>query len=317
MSKLTGEAFRFYEQNYEGLGQWILVPGKKVFLGVRDNRCCRFCGERSPEVTFRQDAHAIPELLGNKSLFTYYECDACNELFGRGIENDLGNWSKPMRTLARIRGKTGVPTIKRTHRGFRIEGVSRGLHVTHGEADPVFEVDKDKREVTFKLPRDPYTPVAILKAFVKIGLALLPAEEIPNFQSALEWIRSEDHSIGVLFDWTVWHTFMPGAYRSDITAAMVFRRKRDAIDLPYAFFVLMYGNEMFQVFLPAPERDKHIEGKPLTIYRFPSLLDLQPSDGGLPESGPLNLTGTTVVKDDVVTALLTYSQRLKTGSRRN
>jgi hypothetical protein len=52
--------------------------------------------------------------LGNKSVESTYECDACNEIFGKGIENDLGNWSKPMRTLARIRGKSGVPTIKKT-----------------------------------------------------------------------------------------------------------------------------------------------------------------------------------------------------------
>jgi hypothetical protein len=99
---VVGEAFRFYEESYDGLGQWILAPGKRVFLGVKDNRCCRFCGKRSPEVSFRQDAHAISELMGNKSLFTYYECDACNKLFGDGIETDFGNWSKPMRTLARI-----------------------------------------------------------------------------------------------------------------------------------------------------------------------------------------------------------------------
>jgi hypothetical protein len=193
----VGEPFRFYEENYDGLGQWILVPGKKVFLGSRENRCCRFCAKRSPEVTFRKHAHAIPELLGNKSLFTYYECDACNELFGGGIENDFGNWSKPMRTVARIRGKTGVPTIKRTHRGWRVEGVQGGLHVKHEDVDPVFEVDEDNRQMTFKLPRDPYIPVAVLKAFVKMGLALLPDEEMPNFQSALEWVRTEDHSIGV------------------------------------------------------------------------------------------------------------------------
>jgi hypothetical protein len=46
---------------------------------------------------------------------------------------------------------------------------------------------------------------------------------------------------------------------------------------------LIFGNEMFQVFLPSPERDHHIEGKRLVIYRFPSLLDFQPSDAGLPQ----------------------------------
>ena len=69
------EAFTFYDDHYDGLGQWILQPGKKFFLGDKANRQCRFCEKRSPEVTFRKKAHAIPELLGNKSLITYYECD--------------------------------------------------------------------------------------------------------------------------------------------------------------------------------------------------------------------------------------------------
>jgi hypothetical protein len=51
-----------------------------------------FCGESSPEDTFKLEAHALPEALGNKSLTTTYECDACNQGFGRGIENDFGHW---------------------------------------------------------------------------------------------------------------------------------------------------------------------------------------------------------------------------------
>ena len=98
-------ALRFYEDNYSPIGEWIIEPGKKIMLGDRVNRTCRFCGKRSPEVTFEKQAHAIPECLGNKSLFTAYECDACNGFFGTGIENDFGNWSKPQHILGRIRQK--------------------------------------------------------------------------------------------------------------------------------------------------------------------------------------------------------------------
>jgi hypothetical protein len=58
--------------------------------------------------------HAVSEMLVNKSLFTAYECDMCDGDFGKGIEQDLGNWSKPMRTMAWIRGKSGVPTSTRS-----------------------------------------------------------------------------------------------------------------------------------------------------------------------------------------------------------
>jgi hypothetical protein len=105
----------FYDQNYECIVNWILLPGNKIMLGSKDDgQGCRFCDKRSPEVTFRLDAHAIPESLGNKGLFSAYECDICNQFFGKGIENDFGNWSKPIRTFARIRGKKGsLPSKER------------------------------------------------------------------------------------------------------------------------------------------------------------------------------------------------------------
>jgi len=59
-------------------------------------------------------------MLVNKSLFTAYECDMCNDDFGKGIEQDLGNWSKPKRTMARIRGKSGVPTLNEVHPPVRL-----------------------------------------------------------------------------------------------------------------------------------------------------------------------------------------------------
>ena len=105
MQKQMGN-INFYENSYDIIGQWFVRPGDKVVLGDMQNRICRFCGKQPPEVTFRKVAHAIPELLGNKSIESAYECDTCNQEFGSGIENDLGNWSKPMRTLIRIRGKS-------------------------------------------------------------------------------------------------------------------------------------------------------------------------------------------------------------------
>src|SRR5688572_6739953 len=95
-------AAQFYDQNYDCLDQWNLKPGDKIVLGSKDNCLCRFCGRGKPDVTFEFDAHAIPEALGNKSLYTNCECDSCNQKFGKGIENDFGNWSKPMRTMGRI-----------------------------------------------------------------------------------------------------------------------------------------------------------------------------------------------------------------------
>jgi hypothetical protein len=135
------DAVRFYGQQYDVIDFWLLRPGIRKTLGSKDDRRCRFCGRRPPEATFKLEAHAVPDALGNKSLFTNWECDACNQAFGGGIENDLGNWSKPMRTLSLVRGKRGVPTIKKgSDGGWRIESRPYGLDIAGHEGDPVLDV---------------------------------------------------------------------------------------------------------------------------------------------------------------------------------
>ena len=178
------KANSFYKDHYDLLLDLQLRPrSKKRILSERQNVRCRFCGQRPPNATFKKVAHAIPECLGNKSIFANHECDACNEFFGKGIENDFGNWSKPSRTFSRIRGKKGVPTIKKTgaDRGWRIEYGPQGFHVKVYEDDPPFSMDEAARQITFELTRDVYTPVAVLKAFVMNGAHTIARRRDPAF----------------------------------------------------------------------------------------------------------------------------------------
>lgn len=142
------EAADFYDQHYAVITEPLFLrPGERMILGDKENKVCRFCGGSEPTVSFRLEAHAIPEALGNKSLFTNYECDGCNKFFGGDIENDLGKWSKPHRTFACICGKKGVPTLKRggPEPGWRIEyNDSTGFHVKLYENDSLFVIDEEK-----------------------------------------------------------------------------------------------------------------------------------------------------------------------------
>src|ERR1700730_14470064 len=51
----------FYEESYSCIGQWLLKPGKKVILRSSQSGVCRFCSLTAPNVTFKDEAHAIPE----------------------------------------------------------------------------------------------------------------------------------------------------------------------------------------------------------------------------------------------------------------
>ena len=106
MIKPVPKNIEFFAKNYDFVFQKIFTPEDKLILGDKENRVCRFCRLAKPDVSFRKRAHALPESIGNKSIFSFYECDDCNEYFGQTIENDFANWSLPYRSIMRIRGKS-------------------------------------------------------------------------------------------------------------------------------------------------------------------------------------------------------------------
>lgn len=311
------EIAAFYDQHYDMLGSWFLRPSKKVMLGDRKNRKCRFCSKTPPEVTFRKVAHAIPEALGNKSIISAYECDTCNDFFGQGIENDLGNWSKPMRTFARIRGKSGVPTIKKSgdKPGWRIEYSATGFNISSYEHDPVYEIDEEKKMITFRLKRDPYTPVAVLKAFMKIGLTLLPDDEVENFPHLVAWISEPDHSRVFAERCPVIYTFQPGPMPNDLIAAFILRRKPHVTDYPYAYLVLGYGNEVFQVQLPSQKHDAAMNGRSVSIYPFPTPSSPDPERYGSSRCALRDFTGRDVVRGEIVPITVGYDHATKPSTQ--
>lgn len=297
--------FEFYDRNYDVLQTWHLRPGSLEFLGTKGEGKCRFCLKIFPEVTFRNEAHAIPESIGNKSLFSYYECDSCNALFGKGIENDFGNWSKPIRTMLRVRGKNGVPSIKKTNGEWRIDGSPEGLKIGPNPEAVPFQDDRENKRLIFTLERDPYIPVAVLKTFIKMGLSIFPEEDMESFDFARRWILSEDHTVGAISKQTLIHTFMPGALSSDFITLMTYRRKADELLVPHAFFVVAVANEMFQVFLPS-SKDAHLAGKSVSLMRLPNLSDLEPALFLPAKTEIIDLSGSQVVRQSTVEFTMQY-----------
>ena len=52
---------------------------KRIHIGEqnKEKRICRFCNNKSENVTFKNKAHAISEALGNKTIILNEECDNC------------------------------------------------------------------------------------------------------------------------------------------------------------------------------------------------------------------------------------------------
>lgn len=302
MSKETIEALNYYENNYEIICEYFLTSeSKKEVLRDRDEKKCRFCGKGEPDVRFKNIAHAIPEALGNKSLEMAYECDQCNNLFGGTIENSFGKWSKPMRTFARIRGKSGIPTLKKgSNGGWRIEYKETGLNVKDYQDNPIVTLDEKNKKVTFSLKREPYIPANIAKALIKIGLSILPEDEFQPFSSLCAWLREKDAQKNILKQFPVLYTFTPGPMPNDRIVAMVLRRRDSVSGVPYAFFVLSYGNETYQVVLPCHEKDATVIGQSITFPPFPVPGNGNPEKYGQPKVRQIDFSSADIVKGEEV-----------------
>jgi len=297
------KAALFYEKNYELVNSFFIEPNKKITLGSNEYpRICRFCRKGQPEVSFKDDAHALPAAFGNTGLFSYYECDTCNHLFGEGIENHLGNWSKPMRTLSRIKGRSGVPTVKKpgSKNGWRIEYLDSKFQMKEYEDEPFFYVNEKERKIQFELFRDTYIPTAVLKGLVKIGITILPEFEVQYFNEACDWIRDTNHSRPFVSGFPMFSTFIPGPMRNDLIVLMLMRRRTTVANVPYAFLIFSYGNEVMQVFLPSICQDKCIHGKKFTMPIFPSPKHTNSKKYGKPITKINNLTSYDPIKSEKV-----------------
>jgi HNH endonuclease len=302
LSKEMIEAINYYDNNYEIICEYFLnSKSKKEILGDGNEKKCRFCEKGDPDVTFKSIAHAIPEALGNKSLEMAYECDQCNNLFGGTIEDSFGKWSKPMRTFARIRGKSGIPTLKKgSNGGWRIEYQESGLKIKDYQDNPIVTLDEENKKVTFSLKREPYIPANIAKALIKIGLSILPEEEFQPFSYLCAWLREKDAQKNILKQFPVLYTFTPGPMPNDLIVAMVLRRRDSVSGVPYTFFVLSYGNETFQVVLPCYEKDSTINGQSITFPPFPVPGNRNPEKYGQPKVRQIDFSSADVVKGEEV-----------------
>lgn len=263
----------YYEANYRLVdARMVLTAETKIKLARKDHRRCRFCGKSPPEVTFKQEAHALPEAIGNKSIVIYYECDTCNWKFGAGIETEFGKWSKPLRTFYQIAGKDGVPALKREGpTGWRIELKQDGFVFQQHVDNPVLTIDDTKNEGRVTVPIDAHIPIAAFKTFVKMALALIPEQHIGDFGWALDWLQEKQHSRPFSPDIArLYYSFVPGPRPFEGITSFLFLRKETSTDVPYCTFVLAVGNECLQMFVPRPEKDKILQGKKVNLRLLPN-----------------------------------------------
>ncbi|AOW14179.1 hypothetical protein LPB72_06345 [Hydrogenophaga crassostreae] len=280
------ERLEWFKARYDIVKFFAFRPdSERVYLGDKGKQFCRYCGRTSPEVKFKKLAHAIPDQVGNDWLFDYGECDTCNADFAKRIEDDFGKWTLPWRSLGRIKGKEGVPSIKSNDKKFRIDAtvastpaetgagaVRHGLKILMGVNDVRHELDEATRTIKITLDRPAYVPMGVFKCLVKMAIAVMPPEEEQRCAHLKKWILQPTHTfesypyrpLNILYQ------FAPGPLPNDRVACWLLRRKPESSDdCLYMQFVLQLSNHVFQIALPMHIEDrKQLEAGKFTTARW-------------------------------------------------
>ncbi|MFN4149306.1 MAG: HNH endonuclease [Candidatus Sericytochromatia bacterium] len=245
----------------------------------KSKKVCRFCNRNSDEVSFKDETHAIPHLLGNNILFSDYECFDCNHKFGEELENDLGKFLGDInRILGNLKGKSGVPKYKSKDKKSIIQRDGNVLITVANIVDSPDEKEKyyfDNNVMELFGEKQSYKPIAVYKCLVKIFLTLLPQEEMffknnNFFKSTIEWINEEHRDYDMV---------LPLFYRNDFNLigeplrAIILKRKSEESLLPYMLFVLSFNNTFIQIMIPENEGNTNLVGKTANFPLYPLYSD--------------------------------------------
>lgn len=138
---------------------------------------CRFCGKVKTKNEFRQKAHAVAEGIGNKSLITKYECDACNTSFANAEENELGNLLLEFKATHSLKGKNGITKIQGAEYSWSEENKTFSAKINMREAGydiaAINVIDNSKAE--FLICRNKEVDLRLVYgALVKFALSVVP-----------------------------------------------------------------------------------------------------------------------------------------------
>jgi hypothetical protein len=165
----------------------------KTNLGSRSPRVCRFCGRGKSTTTFRQLAHVIPAAFGNRSLFSFEECDDCNLKLGSPLEDDLAKFLSLPRAISRLPGRKGTPKIRHPHQAAYVQSNrDKNLVYTYlpTEDQSVQVEDDGKGTLRLTIVTPTHRPTNVAKALGRMLLFGLDPQEA-GFDRLRSWVRGE------------------------------------------------------------------------------------------------------------------------------
>jgi hypothetical protein len=226
-------------------------------LGDKNLKKCRFCKKSFPEVKFNKVAHCIPECLGNRKLISYYECDSCNDKFGKTIENQLGLMIKPYKAFRQLTKKGGGTTQLSTDVDIHYENGTFSIafklyEILHNHLS-INRIVKNngERALSFSY-KSPFIPLECYMAYVKMAISVTPEDEIENLKWAIDWLLSENHSHNfgelLVVEQTIQNSSIPFFVR--------FFKIEDncPFEVPMYAFMISFFDFIITIYLPKDEK---------------------------------------------------------------
>jgi hypothetical protein len=256
----------FYEFNrcYKYSGSYNFNVKRQYSVGNKEIRLCRYCGKGKPEVEFKKNAHLIPKFLGNRLIRCYYECDNCNELFGK-YETDLSNYIG-IRGYLLPPDRVGVERSRvfKSKNGTALFYISkRGIEISDLNKE-MFEELPDNKGFKCIAKKDPFVPLNVYKSLVKISLATLIGEVLVRFKKTLVFLTSDnfdkDKSLKIVAQISAL-SISDLYFNSPIIYTFTKRMNIHCeYEIPNLTFILFFKKFCYQLFIPFDINDNFIRG---------------------------------------------------------
>lgn len=278
------------------------TPPESQLLKPYRQRRCRFCGRDSREVKFNK-THLLSQLLGNHYTVYDSECAECNARFSRH-ENDLANFLGIGRTVQSVEGKEKVPTFKsadslvtaRAGEWLGVPGVRIDRVATAADS---FRINNEEGRTEINVVKQPYVPLNVYRALLRMALAVMPSVEVYNYLPAIEFLLGHGDEVDFATFCQVVQFTLPSRWTRPYPVCFLFECNEPAARLVKHHFYLAYQNLVFTFPLPLHLADveRGLYSEELTSFCCPPLLPQAAEKDERAEAHRRHLHGRTPIRE--------------------
>lgn len=225
------------------------------YIASGEGKKCIFCGKSYPDTSFQSKPHLVPELFGRNKIISNHECDTCNSAFNFH-ETQTSTFVQPFLSMLAIKTKKGIPVfqsrkkIDQNTTTLRVEGNNRIFNLGTNRSDMVYDYKNKSIKITFR--SRPFIPFSVYKILLKIGISLLPKEDIAANPHYLDFLSLDQPVHNNLQLWKLYRYVMKGKMFAS-PSAKLFRAKqlvRGNEEFPEFCLMMNFANVTLQLFLP-------------------------------------------------------------------